>query len=637
MQQVKLLKVGLGVISVFFIGIFGYFYAYPKLTTSLPKAIPEVFPAKIERSTSPVFIQKGYELSKKEINIIKTLPSTTYVIFEELGDVPTDIQAVNTLKLGYINSNELPVQQQQWNVASLDKFSYCDLLDIKNSLKAEYSKLLPEYSIDSIILGTNCTEDGVRVPVITISSESDSKEEYIQNLATVFYNNSIPEYLSTAFVYKFSVTLLSPLSRFANQLTVQFIESGIPTFRITLSDIRYLDQKSYKYVVTDSAKSTEFFNSGKAYTTMNAVSYFGNKKPTTNNLLANFVITAEYDGVEIPYEYESAVPFTYKYNEIIPKESSYSGLKMMSWIPAWGMESALVSLRKNPKIWYSLSPVWYSANKNGSLTKQPTFNNYELRRICKNNKIKLIPSIGSFDADIFGSILRNESYRKRHIRDIVNEVVKNNYDGIDLDYESTYESDKANLILFVKELATELHKNKKILSYTVHSKWTDEWVYSWAPQTHQAQDWAELSKYADEIRVMSYDFTSQGSKTPGPVSPYMLSVGILKYAEGKVPPEKLVLALPFHAFSWKKKSNGKFETPASAYQPQTVQRIKKASKSFKEKKDPWLREMRAEYNYKGANWVIYYPNSSTLRERYELAKRYKIKGIAFWRIGGEVL
>lgn len=637
MQQSKMIKFGLGTILIVFLGICTYFLVHPKMIIPVIKGTPELFPNKVERSTSPIFIPKGYKLSQKEIIIVKSLPSTTYIIFEKLEDAPADIKLLNTLKIGYQESDEITLQDQNWNVAALNKFSLCSLPEISNSLRTEYLKLFPDYSIGVSILGTNCSEDGTRVPVVTISSETDSEDDFILSIAQSFFNNSLLEYSSTALMYNYSTTPLSPLIRFPNQLSVQYIESGIPTFRITLSDIRYLDQKSYKYVVTDSAKSTEFFNSGKAYTTMNAVSYFGNKKPTTNDLLADFTITAEHDGVEIAYEYQSSVPFTYKYSDINPKESSYSGLKMMSWIPAWGMESALVSLRKNPKIWYSLSPVWYSANKNGSLTKQPTFNNYELRRICKKNKIKLVPSIGSFDADIFGSILRNESYRKRHIRDIVNEVVKNNFDGIDLDYESTYESDKANLILFVKELATELHKNKKLLSYTVHSKWTDEWVYSWAPQTHQAQDWAELAKYVDEIRVMSYDFTSQGSKTPGPVSPYMLSVGILKYAEGKVPPEKLVLALPFHAFSWKKKSNGKFESPASAYQPQTVQSIKKASKSFKEKKDPWLREMRAEYNYKGANWIIYYPNSSTLRERYELAKRYKIKGIAFWRIGGEVL
>ena len=52
-----------------------------------------------------------------------------------------------------------------------------------------------------------------------------------------------------------------------------------------------------------------------------------------------------------------------------------------------------------------------------------------------------MPTVSLFDADILKEILNQ--HLDEHVDAIANVVKENNYDGIDIDYESTYLDDKS--------------------------------------------------------------------------------------------------------------------------------------------------------------------------------------------------
>src|SRR5690606_15611164 len=118
-------------------------------------------------------------------------------------------------------------------------------------------------------------------------------------------------------------------------------------------------------------------------------------------------------------------------------EFTFSG-----WIPYWGSPSGLNSLKNNPTLFSSVSPVWFEVNKDGSLKNKYPSNKGEIISFLKENNIELIPAIAMFDHELFTEVLQNKDNFNNHIQSIVDTVVNNDYDGIDLDYESTKLSDK---------------------------------------------------------------------------------------------------------------------------------------------------------------------------------------------------
>ena len=323
-------------------------------------------------------------------------------------------------------------------------------------------------------------------------------------------------------------------------------------------------------------------------------------------------------------------------------------VQQMSWIPDWGMSAGITSVQTNPSKWAVISPVWFNPNKDGTLKSEPTYNSSTLTSLLKKNSIHLVPTISLFDADILKDILNN--HMDTHIAAIVKTVVDNNYDGIDLDYESTYKDDTALLITFVTNLATKLHEKGKTLSFTAVPKIDDREIYSFLPQTHQAQDWKAIGAVVDEFRIMAYDFTGQGSSQPGPLSPYIWDEALIQYAVANMQASKVVLALPLYSHAWPKPSGSNLagsnndKTLSSGVLKNTISLqhddiayVKSHSSDYKETYDVWNKEVKATFTYKGVARVMYYLDKHAVDERLQLARQYGIKGVCYWRIGGEVL
>jgi spore germination protein YaaH len=312
------------------------------------------------------------------------------------------------------------------------------------------------------------------------------------------------------------------------------------------------------------------------------------------------------------------------------------------------MTEGVASVKSNPKKWHTISPVWYTPNRNGTLNKQSTYKNATLMDIAKKNSIAIMPSIALFDPQILSDILNGNL--DRHVDEIVQEVVKNGFAGIDLDYETTYLKDKEKLVELVTKLATKLHANNKKLSFTALPKIDDRKIYSYLPETHEAQDWAAIGAVVDEFRIMAYDYTGQGSKQPGPLSPYVWNELLIQYAIARMPAEKVILALPLYAHGWptptssnlagknndQSLSSGEFKNTISP-QHDNIAYMKTHSAYFRETYDPWYKEVRVEVKYNGVKRVLYYLDKKAINDRLQLASKYGIKGVCYWRIGGERL
>ena len=188
-------------------------------------------------------------------------------------------------------------------------------------------------------------------------------------------------------------------------------------------------------------------------------------------------------------------------------------------------------------------------------------------------------------------------------------------------------TDRAVFTLFVKELSEQLHSHNKLLTIVVEPK-TDAPEYA-NYATRQAQDWVEIAKYADEIRIMGYDYQHSFHTVHGPISSVAWLETILIYGTETldIPSEKFVLGLPLYGYNWD--SSGVAKTTAVTWED--IQKIKTNNPNHTDVLDELSKENHLTYGTRH----IWYQDSTSIEYRLELAKKYKIKGVIFWRLGGE--
>jgi spore germination protein YaaH len=324
-----------------------------------------------------------------------------------------------------------------------------------------------------------------------------------------------------------------------------------------------------------------------------------------------------------------------KSQEEIPEETEEEiapyVLKESGWIPNWGFDLGLESLENNLGIIDSALPVLYTVDKSGSVVSRGVSEAkiQELLSFCEENNIKVIPTIGSYDFESTASAFKDEASSQRQVDKIIAEVEKYDFDGIDLDYEMVNSSYRENYLNFIKNLSEELDEREKVLSVTVFAKWEDA-DYKDYQETRTVQDYSEIAKYADEIRIMAYDYTLQSSQIPGPIAPIDWVKEVLDYATEKIPEEKIWLGVHLYGYQWSSD-----RTIAFTYTTALSAIVNDPDIEYVYKED--IGETYSVFSCdNGYTCKAYFQSPEGVAARRTLAKEYEIAGISYWRLGGEL-
>lgn len=316
--------------------------------------------------------------------------------------------------------------------------------------------------------------------------------------------------------------------------------------------------------------------------------------------------------------------------EVIVEEESVELLES-GWIPNWTFDTGITSLENNIDIIDEVNPVLYTINSDGSLGGRNVSekNIQQLQAIANENSILVIPTIGSYDFDSTTSLLNSTSAYKANISSLVSEIEKYDFDGIDLDYEQVQSKYKDAYILYLTELKEQLSKKEKILSVTVFPQW-ENGEYSKNKETVIVQNYEEIGKIADRVKIMAYDYTDSTSAKPGPIGPISWIEDVLKYAIKKIPKEKVYLGVHLYAYEW-------IGTEVKALTYASVKNILDSgsiSSSFIED----IGEGYAKFSCVNGTKTceMYFQNKEGIDIRRELAKEYGIQGISYWRLGQEL-
>ena len=307
---------------------------------------------------------------------------------------------------------------------------------------------------------------------------------------------------------------------------------------------------------------------------------------------------------------------------VTPAPTPAPGLRQISiWAPYISVLEQQ-TLTANADILDEVNLFWYELAADGSI--RGSIQSPQGLQAIRESQLRVAPSIvnGGFDRERVAAIIHNPQRRAQHIQDIVQLVLENNYDGVDIDYESLWPEDRDDFSLFIEELAAALHAQDKYLSLAVHAKTSEPGSWSGA----QAQDWARLGAVADAFKIMTYDYHYSTSQA-GPIAPLSWVDEVLDFAATQVPPQKTFMGVHFYGYDWLG-SSGK---GINWRQAQQLAERNQAQWQRDESGEAWFR-----YGDQNSH-TVYVADAPGLDQRLNmlLARHPDLAGIAIWSLGGE--
>jgi len=307
-----------------------------------------------------------------------------------------------------------------------------------------------------------------------------------------------------------------------------------------------------------------------------------------------------------------------KVTESVELEAEYS-----AWIPWWNDKTALVSLEKAKNKLSTISPVWYKLNEQSEIEEIQSSNKQNILNVATASGLAIIPTVANdFDSERTSIFLRNEDLVVSGTDKLIETALSNGYQGWDLDWEEVSEDDKESFTKYVSYLAQRLHEKDLKLSVTVHAqtgKLTD-WEGS------RGQDWPGLSRQADYIRIMAYDFHNSETE-PGPITPPEILGDVLKFAISVIPKKKIVLGLPTYGYDWG-------ENSVNSYQYVDILNLIEEYDGFYEY-DPELMALKGNYIANEVEHTLWFEDRKSIVEKISMARSFGIYKFAFWSLGGE--
>ena len=353
---------------------------------------------------------------------------------------------------------------------------------------------------------------------------------------------------------------------------------------------------------------------------------------------------------------------TFLLSTLSPANANNPPRKILSgWLPDYSLARNLPTVEGNLDLIRDISPFWYGLTGASSIKDKYALGKYttpkeQVIARLKANGILLLPTITDDNKKfVLANLLANPTSRSNIVQTIKALVLKYNYDGIDLDFETFYTQDgrsswaalKPNWIAFIKELSTALHDQGKLLSVTTppdfapETKRAGNWIYSWA----------EIGPLIDRLRIMAYDFSTT---SPGPIGPLPWTEDGVKYAITQMPASKVFLGIPGYGRDWITKVEGvcpkDFTSSVVVGAKAAVVMREAPNLAASNNALPTYNTTNAEstFTYKKtyvdptnsasfctASRTVWYPDERSYAARTNLVGKYRLGGIAVWTFGME--
>lgn len=300
------------------------------------------------------------------------------------------------------------------------------------------------------------------------------------------------------------------------------------------------------------------------------------------------------------------------------------------------------SLKENIEKISIVAPQAFSVDEDGIVWGSVDPRVMELAAKYRVGVMPLIVNPG-FDQQMLHRLLVNERARRRAIASMVELCERHKFLGIQFDFENLHLNDRDAFTQFYRETAEALHQQGYKLSVAVVHR-PEEYAgptayFKWLFENWRAgYDLAELAKVGDFISVMTYSQHTRRT-TPGPNAGIPWVMRVVEYFLNFMPPEKLSLGIPLGSQHWytaldtvRYFANARSWSSSLDYRSalMLVERFKANVEWNEVQQVPYT-----VFDNGGLFEYIYFEDARSFKAKYDLMKKYKLRGFSAWVLGNE--
>ena len=267
-----------------------------------------------------------------------------------------------------------------------------------------------------------------------------------------------------------------------------------------------------------------------------------------------------------------------------------------------------------------ISPTWFSVSDNDGNVSSLASGEYVMQAHEKG--LKVWGLVDNFSENMSTTtVLSNTAARQNLENQLVTYALKAGLDGINVDFESLSEDVGIHFLQFLRELSIQCHENNLVLS-----------VDNPVPEDFTSHyDRAEQGKVVDYVIIMGYDEHYVGSDAGSVASLPWVEQGV-KDTLAEVPAKRTILAIPFYTRLWKTTDGGALTSEAIGMD-QAQQAI--SDNGAETYWDKTTSQNYGAYEGDGATYQIWLEDSKSIAEKVKLIPKYKLAGVAEWKLGFE--
>ena len=267
-----------------------------------------------------------------------------------------------------------------------------------------------------------------------------------------------------------------------------------------------------------------------------------------------------------------------------------------------------------------ISPTWFSVSDNDGNVSSLASGEYVMQAHEKG--LKVWGLVDNFSENMSTTtVLSNTAARQNLENQLVTYALKAGLDGINVDFESLSEDVGIHFLQFLRELSIQCHENNLVLS-----------VDNPVPEDFTSHyDRAEQGKVVDYVIIIGYDEHYVGSDTGSVASLPWVEQGV-KDTLAEVPAKRTILAIPFYTRLWKTTDGGALTSEAIGMD-QAQQAI--SDNGAETYWDKTTSQNYGTYEGDGATYQIWLEDSKSIAEKVKLIPKYKLAGVAEWKLGFE--
>lgn len=259
--------------------------------------------------------------------------------------------------------------------------------------------------------------------------------------------------------------------------------------------------------------------------------------------------------------------------------------------------------------------------------------NPDLLQAARRHGVAVMPLVlnEGFKQEVIHAVLDDPAKMQRAIRYLLYYADRDDYWGIQFDFENIHVSYRQLYTRFVEKAARQFHGRGRKFGVAVvpkHSDRPEDYDESHWSNWAGVFDYATLARAADFLSVMTYDQHSRVTP-PGPVAAAPWMKQVIEHTLTHVPREKISLGIPLYFRSW---NSGGLRGGYGGF-PDVVPMLHRPGAEAEwsgNHQVPWFR-----YLADGVEHEVWYEDVRSFRAKVELVARYGLQGFSAWVIGQE--